>query len=357
MLTSTEVFSSILNIDELPNIISIRNSITYIAIGCARHNQWTDTDDQQFPIFIKNFKKYNDDLRINLILIDPDMDDDEHMTKNKSIKHIGYYTNDDLTICYKNIIKCENNIYIYYFNQYVSYIPDIIDSKYNDITNILQTLNDKCIRDDGVLIVHDFSGMDIYLLDKYFFKYTEIYSDKILYNITNNISESGCYVDLSDPVNHVIFEENNETITIDNSSKMHIKLINFILNDPKYDIVKRTKIQNRKKDLLNFFMIYFHTLRRIIIWRKTFVENKNVDICKRVIKASELKLIDHLHNTNLFDAYVNNDLEYLENSMKQLFENKKRDIEILYETELMIDYEEPNTWLNEIDYKIMKYVA
>jgi len=364
VLLSTEVFSTYFDLGQLPELLIMKNSITYIAIGCARHSQWNDIDDQQFPIFIKNFKKYDDTLRVNLILIDPSIDDDEHMTKNKFIEMVGYHTdiNHDVSLCYRNVIDCKNNIHIYYFNKYVSYIPELMDyinQESIDITNILQSLNKKCVCDEGVLIVHDFSGMDIYVLDKYFSEYTECHSDRILYNITNGVSGNSCYVDLNDPINYVVFEQNNDTIMIDNISKMNIKFINFILNDhtsKKYDDIKIRKLRNRKIDIFNFFMMYFHNLRRIVIWKKFIAECKSTDICKRVIRINELKLLDHLHNTHLFDAYMEDDLNYLETNMKQLFENKKRDVEILYETSIDIDYNEPNTWLSEIDFKVTRYL-
>jgi hypothetical protein len=53
---------------------------------------------------------------------------------------------------------------------------------------------------------------------------------------------------------------------------------------------------------------------------------------------------------------MEDDLNYLETNMKQLFENKKRDVEILYETSIDIDYNEPNTWLSEIDFKVTRYL-
>jgi hypothetical protein len=240
---------------------------------------------------------------------------------------------------------------MYHFADKVKYIPNILTNECSDvidITNIFESLNIKCLNEDGILIVHDFSGMNINMLSKYFSNYTETHSDRIMYDITYGSAE-GCFTNMADPINHVLFVRKDDNLLIDDSARTDVKMINFIIHDKtigRYE-EKIGKLKRVRNNILNKFLIYFHNLRRTIIWKQQTAKGNFNKTYKCVIDIRELKLIDHIHNTTLVEAYQKDDIEYVLKILRKFFENIKNEIELLYDVKLNINYDEPNTWMGE----------
>lgn len=356
ILESCEVFQSELLLNELLNVIDMNNSITFISIGCACFEKWDINHDQQYPIFIRNFKKYYENAHVNLILIDPMIDTInclcEHLGNNKLIVKSHLTTTEVPLTQYRNILKCNDNITIYTFNDNVSYAQHTnVNPNSVDITEFLKSMNDMCISSNSVLIVHDFSGMEIGILDKYFSDYTEIYSNKILYDISGG-TQSACFIDMADPINHVVIRYSNEGIQIDNINKTNSHLINFIINDKnqsRYDEVVIRKLKRRKKYIYDDFIFYFNNLRRVIIWKNSIVRQHDIEICYNVIREKELYLIDQINHTQLVLAYKHMSVYEIYDILKRIFETKKKNIESLFDVQLNFSYDCASGWMNEID--------
>lgn len=359
MLNSCEVFSETLQIQKLSSVINMCGTVTYISIGCSCEIGWSIEDDQQYPIFIRNFKKYNDDIAVNLVLIDPILDRvncfDERLGKNKIASHGNLVcTNvNGRNVCYNNVHMCDNNITIYKFNAAISYIPDILPTQQHlvDITDVLETLNARCFLESGILIVHDFSGRDIRTLDMYFSYYTSTFSNRIVYDISGG-EQDGCFIDMSDPINHINIISTNRRLTIDNVNKTSPYVINFIINDKtkkRYTEVSIKKLKRRKRYIYKEFMFYIHNLRRILLWNKSLQTKRDTDTCYKVIKQNELMLIDTINKTHLVESLRQMDLRYLMETMIHIVEQKRKEIEVLFETILKLDMDSPMKWMDEID--------
>lgn len=336
-----------MNLLQLPLYLHMENTVTYISIGCACHSEWTIEEDQQFPMFLRDFKEKHKTTRINVILIDP------LIGKIPYLEHIK---------CYhpvQNIYVCINNVIFYVFKQAVRYIPKLTsipsDPDNLDITNLLKDLNKKCLKEDGVLIVHDFSGMEISLLDQYFSDYTISFSTKIMYDISNG-QQQGCLLDLKDKVNYVNICRYGAEIILENIQKLSID--NFLSLVRSEDLMEETqkKIQLYKERLMQDFISQLHHLRRAYLWKDSIAKNKDVAICKRVIRKKQVKLLDRMYNLGLYNFYKNDKINEYISVMKMLYDSYLRDIEAVFHINIQLDWTDPNSWLHTAEREFEKFV-
>lgn len=384
LVDSIEVYAETLRLIDLPMTIDMSNSITFVSIGCACNSEWTPENDQQYPIFIRNFKKYHDDININIILIDPTIEKIPSLL-NGGMESVGFARFkkhvkrknivESYDVCYRNVYACKNNIKLFIFNKAVVYAPKLMTFDVGpiilpsdernvwdfhqhrqqekcgkiDITTILDRLNQKCIKEDGLLIVHDFSGMDIWILDKYFSNYTDVYSDKIVYDLSDG-TQRGCFLDMSDEKNHVYFEVKNSRVTMDNVKKVSPHVINFVLQDcQKYPVPVISKIKRLKEKLITDFMVYLNNYRKALLWKIGYDTNYDVDIKKRSIYKTDLTILDLMHNTALVDLHENNNILEFIRVLKDLFEMKKSEVESVYGIKIELPIDDPNSWAKEMD--------
>lgn len=341
-----------LHLCRLAKTVDMKNSITYVGIGCACNAEWSIEEDQQYPIFIRHIKEKNNDLKLNLILIDPLLEKIPNLTGKCKCEH------------YENVIVHENNICVYKFNNTVVYTPQLMTFEINDfttpenevnntipidITNILEQINKKCLKENGVLIVHDFSGMDIWILDKYFGYYTRKYHNKILYDLSDG-NQRGCFLDMTDTINHVSFHFENGYIEMKSHKTIAPDKFNEIIENKDSTKIMVRKIERLREKLFYDFMVYLHNYRRAILWRNSIANNdKDVDTKKRVLKRNEIMLFDVVHKTKLLENYMSNNVYEFVMIMRELFDEKKRELENVYKTKINMDENEPNKWMNEID--------
>lgn len=349
--------------------IDMRNSITYVGIGCACYTDWKIEENQQYPIFIRNYKKYNEDIKVNLILIDP------CISSENILAHCGSQGKIDNQ--FGNIITTNDNITIYFFTDRVEYAPPLtrgcyldancinpikslfgqyestyasgsmtipqtthmmrdMDTK-RDITILMRRLNDECVFDSGVLIVHDFSGNDICVMDKYFNDYTARYPERILYDLSDG-TQCGCFLDMADPINHVFFNVNCGSISMSNPKKISP----FLLKHTNSQNISTDKINRIKKSALVEFSKYFHNYRRAMLWCIDSGNMQKSQMAKRTISIRDIVIFDIVNKTNLVDCYVNDDIKKYVDISRRLYEMRKCEIENIYDTKIILSPIMPN---------------
>lgn len=231
-------------------------SITYIGIGTA--NQV----DQQYPKVIRRAKTLDPALRINLILIDPNIPTDIPPICLQSIN--GYPDQE-----YTNLYHTPDHIHVYVFNQTVTYLPQLIAVEPIhglDITPILTILNQLSASRGDLLMVHDFSGMEIDLLATYFDSMID--PQHILYDLSCR-SGQPYQIDF----NHLMII--NQTWRLFNPFMIDHHLLKETYQQSSDEVVRRQIIlcaQYRKR---MFLELYLHNYRKAKLWASTIETKKN----------------------------------------------------------------------------------
>jgi len=335
-----------LQINELSDYIHLIKSITYIGIGVCQYSDWSIQDNQQYPYMIRQIKDIYKHIHLNLILIDPAF-------KNENPPTCVQQLNAQIDKSFNNVYHTENNIHIYVCAENVKYIPQYVsfETVYGvDITSLLTQMNQLCCENDGILIVHDFSGLEIDILAEYFDE--SIDHKHILYDMSCRSGVS-CLIDF----NQLYCTLNiGEKMEIYNPFMIDLSQIRDIYQDSNDVKIKQQInlcVQYYKK---KFVKLYFHNLRMGKLWKLRYQSGRDVEISKRVIRMNEIKMLDHLHKTNLEQSFTNNDIDTFVNTMGHLFMNECYKIGTIFHFDgyeimkIILSIDEPNLWYNPIMY-------
>ncbi|MEO0236819.1 MAG: hypothetical protein ABIN35_01110 [candidate division WOR-3 bacterium] len=346
-----------LSIFQLPQIINLEWSITYIGIGTYCILPWNEQNDQQYPIFIRKVKQDYPDININLILIDPCFSEGKIPTclKDLSVTHDPKYS---------NVYHTVQNIHAYVFDLFVCYLPELIDCQNGivDITNFFLVMNRLCQRNDTVLLVHDFSGADLRILALYFDSMID--KKHIIYDFSGR-SDQPCLSNFDFLDCRVCVDTNNHIIELFNPFLIKYEQLipmyhqSLSLHQMKTHYIIGNVIQFYKQ---MFFQVYLATLRRIINWQKSQQTNRDVEINRRIISIRDLKLIDHLHNLNLLKLYNQNGTsQQMIDQLLPIVIQKCREMSLLFQIDsdinvnfLTTHLQFPNLWDDYFN-KVLSY--
>lgn len=196
------------NCPDLSNLIDYiyehPRNITYVAIGCA-NVRYPDKipppqDRQQYPLFLEEFIKNNNESA-RIILIDPYLE---------IIPSIFYFFKSVFSVDpFDNIYHCEPlNVEVIVIRKPVQYQHPLLS--YTEMT-FFELLNVHIIEKKGILLVQDFTGTNISVLQEYFYNrlhpsLRNQYVKKILYDFTYG-SDKGCIFDLTSPDNSPVIKK------------------------------------------------------------------------------------------------------------------------------------------------------
>lgn len=237
-----------------------RKSIIYVGGGTKFNNgminneEWKMGENQQLPLFISNAKSKCFDIKVLLILIDPDFDP-EYNKEPYIVSENNMYSGS------WNVSPYSKNHYISEFGLEVIVISESIywgysfiektkdyDYNHNDMKEIFDfeiILTELCkiISNNDVnslLFYHEFTGLNVSHL-KNLIKNRIIYDErKICIDITND-SNLSCYVNLSEPINYPV-------IDFISSDKLVYISPDILTNQEKKQIV-----ENYKKFTIEYF--------------------------------------------------------------------------------------------------------
>lgn len=335
-----------LYLNDIPQIIQLDYSITYIGIGSSCHMLWEQSNDQQYPHEIRMLKNYVEELRVNLILIDPEF---RNEFPPLCVKNLNAQPDQ----IYKNVYHTKNNIDIYIFCDKVTYIPDYTNLNIPDgidITNFFEQMNIICACNDSVLIVNDYSGLEINILALYFDNMID--KKHIMYDMSGRVG-IGCFCDFENLFCPVRLT-NNDIELINPFAVESSIFMNIFTKQTDTRAIRYFRIcANYYKD--TFVNMYFHNFRRAKLWKMSNVaHDDNENIHKRNMKIKELRMLDHLHNTKLVQTYEQDNPEMFLREIAELFTQKNLELCQTYHKNpcdifkvlLLLDH--PNQWTDNI---------
>ena len=149
----------------------------------------------QYPPFIRHLKETIDDLKVFIILIDPNQENPPYMTRDENL-------NENFTpLDQDKFISEDERLTVYVFRKCVTAdaYPRIYDGEnVINITKDLEYLHRLCIENVYSFLCHDYSGRQIKYLAESFDSSLGIYLDRIIYGF-NYREDTGCYFDLTGP--------------------------------------------------------------------------------------------------------------------------------------------------------------
>jgi hypothetical protein len=183
-----------------------KNEFHYIAIGSASNLKMKNleklpmADQHQLPFFLYERLRLQDTewMPIKILLVDPLLEDPPYCVSSSSLPNEWKKINDQHYIC------PEQKIEVLTFNHYVYYDDEEQkrEMKYINFLPFLKMCHETSIKNNNLLLVHDFTGNDIYKLNDIFHK-----SPKCQYGLSVD-RNTNCYIDLMDTINQVIILPN-----------------------------------------------------------------------------------------------------------------------------------------------------
>ena len=207
--------------------IQLCPTLIYIAVGSATNVLYNDDGllkllpehDQQYPIFLQEFKKSHLDIPVVIILIDNRLHIDPFIVKSRYIKNTLCPDKDATDICFNDNsapldegweLKSEIGKMKIYENKYTNIIvfaiKDNVDYKYcddvcennTDITDFNSNIATAVIDSGGCFVFNDFSGRDFSKYVEYMNQSYSHYLDRAVFGLGFG-DYSGCFPELDKP--------------------------------------------------------------------------------------------------------------------------------------------------------------
>lgn len=357
-----------------------RPNITYLAIGSAYSIYG---GFQQHPPFLEKIILQNQDFNVQIILIDPMMENPPEITKHFGIYKIeeNWYGNDNLSV---HIIREKfflNNI----LNNCVS--PDISTNLLNSLIN--RTIMAKQINPNNtyLLFVHDFTGCRIDIVsDRIHELYKNqdetiyyLYKKNILIDLNNKI-DSGCFVDMNSIYFHPqLLRNSHNAFEIFNPYMLtDFELYSIILQNyknPNFKLLLMHSLNHRFNYFANNMLVSYRQIRMAfdkkihpnieIPEMKFLLENINFTHPNHdMIQIITGKLLKYLESIigylNLFGA-GNNFFDEFINMCKNMYIQDYYQLTIIFNKckknmEVFISNINPNDYYVELNHYSVQYV-
>jgi len=317
-------------------------TIHFISIGCAANLTFAMNTDakvnHQFPPFLQNINMSHPTIPINIILIDPVLENPPNCIRSKNISLNKFAEGWVADKIFKNVYhEKKSSMTVYTFNNYVTNITENSNETRDalDITNFLNKYNEVCMKNNDILFMHDFSGKLISKLAFYYDKKLDGYLNRIMYDIGLRL-DGGCYMDLTDPLNMPIIQKNKKgTFEIFNpyAFKDHqlIKIYKTITKDDSHAIIREqikkcicNKFKHLKDDVVSLY-------RRVLtMYNATVHENKEVKI---IINDDEVDHINLIYGIK-FNELLNNKKELVALLYNIIIDEMSKLLQIMYDKQI-----------------------
>jgi len=210
---------------------------------------------------------------------------------------------------------------------------------------MLMDFNQYCFDTEDLLIFHDFSGRDTWLLADYFDSYCYNHLNRILYDITLR-SQGSCSIDLENQIYFLSTNGNNGNITLVNPYKHSIHDLSVILMggiEPKLRVQFTIPILKK----IHVFKNHIYPLLRRFISHKNDLlkEDADIDWFLSRVKIEEFFVVDKVmkNNVGMYDQFIaykeSKEMKILDKIIDQLTEIVKTAlIELLYIVDSSLDH-------------------
>lgn len=340
---------------ELPPVDQLvrPQSITYVGIGTCRRSlePWSSEENQQYPMFLRQ----HPDLSANLILFDPGF-----VTENPPYCVSELQAQPNTGVPGSSLYRTEKiNIYVYPWR--VTYLPSDLAPEHPtqnvyDLTPFFASLNQVFShRTDCVLVVHDFSGLDLDKLALYFD--STINHHQILYDLSTR-QGIGCLMDWSRLVCQIIQE--GPCLRVFNPFGIPLDCLSRDYRTMSHPMTRQHIHLCANFHTKLFLEWYFHNLRRTKLWMSS--TSTHALCCKKVFKRYQLRWLDYLHHTHLSDSYQRDDLQYMWLTLVELYTMKCHQLGQIFRIdpyqlmECIYLEEDANRWLTPLSHNLSTFM-
>ncbi len=304
-----------INIEELPNYlvskVSREPTVIYFGVGSefllkttdknVPTKSWEPHENQQFPLFLHDFKLDNMQVKIILVLIDMDMSQVPYIVNEPG----KFYSDTWNKTPYNNLYISDYNIEVITIKECIGWedTKTIFSSfKLFDIRNTLTDICEFVVETNTLLFYHEFTGNNTIRLEHEIIKrFDRFDSKKICIDITRG-SDNSCFFDMSKPESYPI-------IVIEGGQLRHLSFDNIESEYKKY-IVKKYFFETNQNNNL-------YDKKEYILFKQYINTNK---ITLKVLRDSVLSLFRISYNidnstllkssNNTWQIYI---IEYLSN--------------------------------------------
>lgn len=299
--------------------------IIYVGVGTHCYSEsWEINFNQQFPVFIRDWKLSNLDTKIKIILFDKETKDSPYIVSLSTDFYAGSFVNDK----YSNVFTSDLGIEVYSFDFDVEWDTGLSDYS---ILDLMIRLILKTCESNYLLFYQEYTGRNCSLFDTQIRQIIEYDENKVCIDITRG-QDLSCYFDLSLKENYPLiklcegklswlnskffclpyseFKNFESFVNTDNSSDPYSSSEDFILH-------QIAQFKNKK----NFIIDYCKKI--ITIMRLCYTDNLNITFYKS----------EYINKIKIGEIYIREIKEYLkqvcENLLDYKLEKKFQIIELL----------------------------
>ncbi len=204
---------------------------------------WEPNQNQQFPLFLQNFKLYNPDVQIIILLIDGVIRTKPLIVQETDRFYSGRWTND----YFPNVFESEQLITVATFKNNINW-HNLSENLINPLNMLIQLIKN-IESTNTILFYHEFTGLDVSIVENQVIKKLgESYNrNKVCIDISRG--EIGdCFPDFSSPNLYPIINKCNNTNKLIHMDPRNIDL------DYKLDLYQKINNLNPDKNLrINLF--------------------------------------------------------------------------------------------------------
>ncbi len=285
---------------------------------------WEPNKNQQFPLFLQNFKYRNPDINILIILIDMVMSERPFIVTESDRFYSGDWANDG----YSNVFESrDNNITVCTFRETLSYSDD---KNYNPIPILLQSIQ-LVMAHNSLLFYHDFSGINSYVIDSLIRKSlqevpVEDYRNKICIDISRGM-EGDCFPSMDSPHLYPIIKREGSLIHLDprnlspiEKTRLYQKFYTSTNTEIMYNRYKVELFDEENIDLILFEQLKH--LNEVEIYR---VSNGVFPIIRQLPKMDNEPLPDFKYAIGFLNSLSTDYPEIMEHclNIKRLYKESK----------------------------------
>ena len=238
--------------------------IIYFGIGSEFYNSnnkinfWKSNENQQFPLFLHDFKEKHMDIQIIIILIDINMSFTPYLITEPNKFYSNSWTKDEE---YLNIFRSKHKIDVITIKDeiYWDEFEKVNITELYNFTRLIIYLSEIISKSDNCLLFyHEFTGKNVHKFENMINNFCYNFNfEKICIDITRG-SDFSCYFDLSKPESYPI--------------------ITYFENKLKYINPNMLKLKQKKKictkynkNELNYSNIYYDN--EFILYKQIIQEN------------------------------------------------------------------------------------
>jgi hypothetical protein len=255
---------------------------TYCYSGNLEDNVWRFDKNQQFPLFLRDFKSKNPQIPILIILIDPvfDLNITPYIVNSTDQFYSGSWEKSKIN---SNHYHSKLDIDVIVISDRIVWGENLQREKNNyfNFENLMVNLCDKVseLKSNTLMFYHEFTGLNVLELEHLIKQKTINFNpNKICIDITRG-SDMSCYFNLSNPEFYPVIEFNE----FNEFNKLKYSNTNVLSNDAKTYIIRTYKKFTDGFEIPDSTCKYYPYKPNYL-----FATNPNIIMCFQIIKYDKI---------------------------------------------------------------------